>query len=65
MQKIAKKFKFSHGIKKIHIEEEPRFVFVLVIHFYQAHISFQGYFERLALAPCLEMEGGGAVHGDL
>ena len=62
MQKIAKKFKFSHGIKEIHIEEEPRFVFGH--SFCQAHISFQGYFERLALAPCLEMEGGGAVHGD-
>ena len=26
MQQIAKKFKFSHGVTKIHIEEEPRLV---------------------------------------
>ena len=26
MQKIAKKFNFSHGVTKIHIEEEPRLV---------------------------------------
>ena len=26
VQQIAKKFKFSHGVTKIHIEEEPRLV---------------------------------------
>ena len=26
MQQIAKKFNFSHGVTKIHIEEEPRLV---------------------------------------
>ena len=26
VQKIAKKFNFSHGVTKIHIEEEPRLV---------------------------------------